>query len=239
MRHFKRMLTAAVVLLFLLMLADSIYAQKTTLHLKDGVVLNGQVLMEDKDTYSLAMGDSGGLVVRKADVVSIEEKEEKEPSPPTPTKTTGGCGGVFVEYSIARSDIAAMLSKFVRRVTQDKGMSEVLSDPQLEAMVMRQDTVNLQKNEKFLKILDHPTVKETVLPAFLLKGTVKLLEITYILRRDKEMMEILSDAQLMAAIRERDNGISLSLKYKGKFLKFMNYPAVRKFIDSEVVTWGE
>lgn len=52
------------------------------------------------------------------------------------------------------------------------------------------------------------------------------------------MMELLSDADLMDAVYGLDSGINLSSENKVKFLKFMNHPAVKKFIDTEVATWG-
>lgn len=241
MRCCPRLLKAVFTLFFFCaFLCRGLYAEEITLRLKDGVVLKGWALSEDEYGYSLAMGDSGGLVVRKTDVVSIDKKEERRPSSLATGESSGTCGGDYLEYALARSNVAAMLFRFLHHLRRDKDMLlAVLSDPQLEDMVMRQDIAGLQKNEKFSKILEYPAVRGTVLPVHLLDGTVKLLEITYILMRDQEMMELLSDANLLLAVCGLDSGLKLSLENKGKFSKFMNHPAVKKFIDTEVATWGE
>lgn len=115
--------------------------------LKDGMILRGKVLFQDKETYKIESVILGVLSVKASDVVSVEDVA----AVPIPAAQMD----IYQKKIV--NDPAVMDS--VKALAQDPEVVEMLSDPELKSAVLRQDLNYLQNNEKFRKFSDNPSVK--------------------------------------------------------------------------------
>lgn len=162
-RQARRILVLA---LFLSFFCRTVWALTSgpdaVIRLKDGSIIKGQVLGKDGDKYRILSSSLGLIAVKDSDVVSLEEKQMPE-KPPAPAQASPGP----LESSQAQQIQGALLDnpqtvKSIQDLSQDKDVLDIVSDPQIKDAIARQDLEYLRNNEKFLKFMENPSVKEVV-----------------------------------------------------------------------------
>ncbi|MDD5019569.1 MAG: hypothetical protein PHH75_05160 [Candidatus Omnitrophica bacterium] len=115
------------------------------IRLKDGGVVIGQVLGKESGQYRIMTGSMGIVSVSENDIVSFESK--------------GSAGWEQYERAIVENpqSIAS-----IQGLTQDEEIMQIISDPKVKDAIARQDLEYLKTNEKFLKFMNHPTVKQII-----------------------------------------------------------------------------
>jgi hypothetical protein len=125
--------------------AESNLKENAVIKLKDGAVIVGRVLGQEGDRYRIMTGTMGIVTVREADIESMQDDK----------------GMVWEKYQKAIVEDPQTIAS-IQGLGQDEEIIKIVSDPQIRDAVARQDLEYLRTNEKFLKFMNNPTVKEII-----------------------------------------------------------------------------
>lgn len=144
--------------LILLFVSRGLAAEEKIVRLKDGVVLRGVLLSQDNDIYRIKHGTLGVLSVEKSEIAAIEDPDPAAASAAV-SSPAGEAGYKAYEQKILNSP---NVMESIRALAEDKSVMEVLSDPELNAAILRRDIEYLQRNKKFLEFTNSPGVRRIV-----------------------------------------------------------------------------
>jgi hypothetical protein len=113
--------------------------------LKDGGVVVGQVLGKENGKYRIMTGTMGIVTISETDIASFEAKEEMN----------------WEKYQKAITDNPQTISS-IQDLSRDQEVMAIVSDPKIKEAIARQDLDYLRSNEKFLKFMNNPTVKQII-----------------------------------------------------------------------------
>jgi len=113
--------------------------------LRDGGVVVGQVLGKEDGKYRIMTATMGIVTISETDIASFEAKEEMN----------------WEKYQKAITDSPQTISS-IQDLSKDQEVMAIVSDPKIKEAIARQDLDYLRSNEKFLKFMNNPTVKQII-----------------------------------------------------------------------------
>ncbi|MDD5137737.1 MAG: hypothetical protein PHG72_02865 [Candidatus Omnitrophica bacterium] len=113
--------------------------------LRDGGVVVGQVLGKEDGKYRIMTATMGIVTISETDIASFEAKEEMN----------------WEKYQKAITDNPQTISS-IQDLSKDQEVMAIVSDPKIKEAIARQDLDYLRSNEKFLKFMNNPTVKQII-----------------------------------------------------------------------------
>ena len=142
-------------------LACSAVASATTVVLRDGTVIQGEVKSLQDGVYTIETASVGTLHVRAADVRSIDE-DGKSPSTSDSGQPAKGSSSGFNPLDAAKSQIAAdpKLLATVLALQNDPEVLAILSDPEVMKAIAANDYAALTSNPKIVALMQNPKVRE-------------------------------------------------------------------------------
>lgn len=118
---------------------------EAVVRLKDGSVIKGQVLGRETDSYRIMTSTMGIVTVRETDIVSFEDNEDLD----------------WEDYQKAIVENPQTISG-IQDLSKDQEIMAIVSDSKIKDAVARQDIDYLRTNEKFLKFMNHPTIRQII-----------------------------------------------------------------------------
>ena len=144
-------------------------AEERVIRLKDGVVLQGEVIAKEGDVYKIQCRTLGVVLVKDSDIVAIEKPQSTAAALPAaanatttalpPMAATTSPQAAYYQKKIMKNPA---LMQSVQSLAQDPRTVELLSDPQIRDAIMKQDVDYLRTNEKFLKFTNSTQVRNIV-----------------------------------------------------------------------------
>lgn len=144
-------------------LACSATAFATTIVLRDGTVIQGEVKSLQDGVYTIETASVGTLRVRAADVRSIDE-DGKSPSTSGAGQPPKGSSSGVDPLDAAKSQISAdpKLLATVLALQNDPAVLAVLSDPEVMKAITANDYAALMSNPKIVALMQNPKVREII-----------------------------------------------------------------------------
>ncbi len=113
--------------------------------LKDGGVVVGQVLGKEDGNYRIMTSTMGLVTIRETDIASFEDRGELN----------------WEKYQKAITENPQTISG-IQDLSQDQEVIAIVSDPKIKEAIERQDLDYLRTNEKFLRFMNNPRVKQII-----------------------------------------------------------------------------
>lgn len=151
----------ALCCLFLLGLKGFAYCgQISKIELSDGSVIQAEVVSLEKGTYTLHTNSLGEVKIPASEIRKIgmpnltpdSVVNNSEPSNSTPKSKTGQLKTSITNNPEIMATMVGMLS--------DPQFQEILKDPEIMNAVKTENVKALQANEKFMRVINHPKIKE-------------------------------------------------------------------------------
>ena len=144
-------------------LACSAVASATTVVLRDGTVIQGEVKSLQDGVYTIETASVGTLHVRAADVRSIDE-DGKSPATPGAGQPAKGSSAGVDPLDAAKSEISSdpKLLATVLALQNDPAVLAILSDPEVMKAIAANDYAALMSNPKIVALMQNPKVREII-----------------------------------------------------------------------------
>ena len=144
-------------------LAYSAVASATTVVLRDGTVIQGEVKSLQDGVYTIETASVGTLHVRAADVRSIDE-DGKSPSTSGAGQPAKGSSSGVDPLEAAKSQIIAdpKLLATVLALQDEPEVLAVLSDPEVIKAIAANDYTALTSNPKIVALMQNPKVRAII-----------------------------------------------------------------------------
>jgi hypothetical protein len=136
-------------------------ASATTIVLRDGTVIQGEVKSLQDGVYTIETASVGTVRVRAADVRSIDE-DGKPPSTsgegqPTPSPGVGAFDATKSQILADPKVLATVLA-----LQNDPEVLAILSDPEVMKAIAAGDNSALMSNPKIVALMQNPKVREII-----------------------------------------------------------------------------
>ncbi len=152
--------------LFLALTGIAYGGQTSRVELTDGSVINAEVISFDQGTYTLDAGALGQIRIEASRIRSISTptKDASSPNSSADSKIVAGSNADLAQSRMedVRTEMVNNpgIMQIIRGLAADPQFQEVLKDPDVVAAIKSQDIKALTSNEKFMKLLGHPAIKE-------------------------------------------------------------------------------
>ncbi len=113
--------------------------------LKDGGVVVGRTLGKEDGKYRIMTSTMGIVTISEKDIASFEAKEAMD----------------WERYQRAITDNPQTIAD-IQNLSNNQEVMAIVSDPKIKEAIERQDLDYLRSNEKFLKFMNNPTVKQII-----------------------------------------------------------------------------
>lgn len=123
--------------------------------LKDGSKLQGKVLQLSEGIYTIETPNLGKINIPESDILSIESKDASaEPSSPALKEKVAEVQNSIMSDPNVMDDI--------QKLTQDKEIMGILSDPDFVKDAMSMDQEKLEQNQKTQDLLENPKIRSLI-----------------------------------------------------------------------------
>jgi hypothetical protein len=113
--------------------------------LKDGGVVVGRTLGKEDGKYRIMTSTMGIVTISEKDIASFEAREAMD----------------WEKYQRAITDNPQTIAS-IQDLSNNQEVMAIVSDPKIKEAIARQDIDYLRSNEKFLKFMNNPTVKQII-----------------------------------------------------------------------------
>lgn len=147
----KLKIIIGIIIVMVCILNVAAQPQERVVKLKDGTVVQGEVLSKEGDVYKIATKTLGVISVKDIDIASIGEGQSVYQEPqgiPNVEEIKQGIVGNAQVIALAES------------LALDPKVVEMFEDPALKAAIARQDMDYLQNNEKFMELVRSPEMEK-------------------------------------------------------------------------------
>ena len=145
-----------LLILALLFVAQTAFAEVREIELKDGSVITGTVRSFDGDTYVIESDSLGTISLSNSKIQAI--------------RTTGSYhSNLSATQNISPSDLMGIqqqlmndgeVMELIKALQTDPQIQAILNDPQLLQAIAQGNVQSLMNNAKFKALIDHPKIQE-------------------------------------------------------------------------------
>jgi hypothetical protein len=153
----------AYLLLLSIFFASSVFAAEVReVYLNDGTMVVGEIVSFESDVYTIRSNSAGIVHVDDADIKVIRSKVN---APATETTALSDSAGTSPDPAMIQSLQTEMqnneqVMESIRSLQNDPVFQEAIKNPAIMNAIQANDIEALSSNPEFMKLLDHPMVKE-------------------------------------------------------------------------------
>ena len=162
MKKLSRIILSLVVLLAITI--PSFAESDKIITLKDGSNLIGHILSLQDDVYTIKTQNLGQIQIKQEDILSISQPQTlPSPSPNVTPASSMNYQPKDIQGQVQRLQGNVMndpkMMAEIQRLSEDKEIMSILSDPEFMKDVMSYDPERLQNNPKLKALMDNPGMK--------------------------------------------------------------------------------
>ena len=152
----------AVVFLLILMAGEGLAAEPAEIELRDGSVIRAEIISLQGDFYTVKSQTLGTISIEKSRIRSIRfgsgDTAAQSVSTSSPTLDVATQIKTLAEAMEGDQSIMDKISS----LSQDADVMRVMQDPAIMKAIEAGDIASLMSNDKFMQILNNPTIQAIV-----------------------------------------------------------------------------
>jgi len=126
--------------------------------LKDGSVISGELISLQDGVYTVSSGSLGTVRIDESKIQAIRYGSQAIST--EPIQPTGGARSGVEMQAIQNAIVSdGQIMSLILSMQNDPDVQEVLSDPDIMNAVLSGDLDTLKSNPKFMKLINHPTIR--------------------------------------------------------------------------------
>jgi hypothetical protein len=122
--------------------------------LKDGSVISGELLSLQNGVYTVSSDSLGTVSIDETKIRAIRYGSQGGGT--DPIQSTGGQTQAIQQAMVSDEQIMSLILS----MQNDPDVQKILSDPEIMNAVLSGDANTLKSNPKFIKLMNHPTIRK-------------------------------------------------------------------------------
>jgi len=148
-----------VIITLLVFSGQAFAGDAVSVALKDGSVITGELISLQDGVYTVSSGSLGTVRIDESKIRAIRYGSQTINT--EPVQTTGGARSGAEMQAIQNAIVSdGQIMSLILSMQNDPGVQEVLSDPEIMNAVLSGDIDTLKSNPKFMKLINHPTIRK-------------------------------------------------------------------------------